>query len=189
MAVTLQRIPRPELDVLASFGVPERLANSVAAGALPPAFIAQRAMRQQDAGMPELWCSTFYIVRNGDGVVVGSCGFKDAPTCGQIEIGYGVAPTCRNLGIATEAVRELCRLAFANAEIRAVLAQVSAANVSSSRVVEKLAFEKGETKVDLNGESLVQWVSRRGHDVGVTAPTENDAAPCSAVRAAARPSR
>jgi [ribosomal protein S5]-alanine N-acetyltransferase len=160
MTVTLQRISRAELGVLADSGIPECLAGRLADGALPPAFVARRALTQLAAAKAESWCSTFYMVSDDGGTVVGSCGFKDAPSDGRVEIGYGVSAEWRNRGAATEAVRELCRLAFASGEAHAVLARVSPTNLSSSRVVEKLGFEKGERVVDDDGELVVEWVSR-----------------------------
>jgi ribosomal-protein-alanine N-acetyltransferase len=174
MAVTLHRVSRDELSVLAEGGAPRPPARAIADGALPPAGIAKRALQQLDAGKSELWCGIFYMVREEDGVVVGSCGFKNAPVGGQVEIGYGVAPMCRNQGAATEAVRELCRLAFAASEVQSVLAEVSPANPSSSRVVEKLDFARGATKADEDGELVVQWVSKRKRDLAFDAPADND---------------
>ncbi|MEP7181155.1 MAG: GNAT family N-acetyltransferase [Betaproteobacteria bacterium] len=161
MTVTLLRFSRAELGVLADSGIPERLAGRIADGALPPAFVAQRALKQLEAAKAESWCGTFCIVREDGGAVVGSCGFKDVPSSGQVEIGYGVSPEWRNRGVATGAVRELCRLAFASGEAHAVLARVNPTNLSSSRVVEKLGFERGDTVVDDDGEMVVQWVSRK----------------------------
>jgi len=161
MSVTLQSIPRAELQVLADSGRPDSVTTRMADGALPPAFVAQRSLTQLREGKEEYWCSTFYIVRDSDNCVIGGCGFKDVPSGGRIEIGYGVSPACRNQGVATHAVRELLRLAFATGDVSEVLAKISPMNASSTRVVQKLEFVKGEVTTDEDGELLVQWVMRK----------------------------
>lgn len=161
MSVTLQPIPRSELQVLADSGLPDSVAARLAEAALPPRFVAQRSLAQLREGKDSYWCSTFYIVRDSDNLVVGGCGFKDAPSGGRVEIGYGVSPLCRNRGIATHAVRELLRLAFATDDVSEVLARINPANTPSSRVVQKLDFVKGPVIPDEDGEMVVQWAFRR----------------------------
>jgi ribosomal-protein-alanine N-acetyltransferase len=161
MNVTLQSISRADLQVLVDAGLPDSVAGRTVDGALPPPFVAKRALDQLQSGKDEYWCSTFYIVRDADGFVVGSCGFKDIPVAGRVEIGYGMAPDCQNQGVATQAVRELLRLAFVTEEVSEVLAQINPTNGSSTRVVQKLGFVKGELKADESGELLVQWVLRK----------------------------
>lgn len=161
MTVTLQPVSVAELRILADSGTPESVASKAAEGALPPPFVAARSLAQWEEGKPLSWCSTFFIVRNADQRIVGGCGFKDAPTGGRVEIGYGVSPECRNQGVATAAVRELLRLAFASGEIEEVLAQVSLMNISSIRVVQKLGFDEHGMKVDKNNEMLVQWTLQK----------------------------
>ncbi len=161
MNVSLQAICRADLQVLANAGLPDGVVARMADDALPPAFVAQRSLTQLQEGKEGYWCSTFYIVRTSDNWVVGSCGFKDAPSHGRVEIGYGVAPAFRNQGLATLAICELLRLAFATEAVNEVLAQVNPANASSTRVVQKLRFVRGEAAADADGELLVQWILRK----------------------------
>lgn len=161
MGITLQSISIADLHVLAESGLPDSTAGRTEEGALPPPHVAKRSLGQLREGKDEFWCCTFYIVRDADRFVVGSCGFKDAPSDGRVEIGYGVSPACRNQGVATHAVRDLLRLAFATDAVTEVLAQVNPTNTSSTRVVEKIGFVKTGTKADEEGELLVQWVIRK----------------------------
>ena len=46
--------------------------------------------------------ASWLIVENGE--VVGLCSYRRPPENGRVEIGYGVAPTRRERGIATRAV-------------------------------------------------------------------------------------
>jgi ribosomal-protein-alanine N-acetyltransferase len=161
MSFTLQPISRADLQALADAGVPDGVAGRTADGALPPPFVARRSLGQLAQGQEELWCHGFYIVRNTDGLVVGGCGFKGAPMCGQVEIGYAVSPACRNQGAATQGVRELIQRAFATDAVNEILAQVNPTNASSTRIVQKLGFVKGEVETGEGGELLVQWVLRK----------------------------
>lgn len=161
MTIYLYPLSPADLRALAVGGIPVALPGNVADGALPPAFVAGRSLRQLDAGKSVAWCSTFLIVRDMDSTVVGACGFKDEPADGCVEIGYGVAAECRKQGIATAAVSELVRIAFDHVEVRAVLAQINPDNVGSTRVVQALGFEAHDTVIDDDGEPLVQWFMRR----------------------------
>ena len=101
------------------------------------------------------------IVRQSDQVVVGGCGFKDAPAGGSVEIGYAVSPQCRKQGIATAAVRALLQKAFASAEVQEVRAEIDLSNIASTRVVQKLDFEHCGTVVAGEDEPFGQWSRRR----------------------------
>lgn len=177
MIVELQQISLSDLHVLADSRVPDELLPKAFEGALPPPFVAQRALARLDQGHAPLWCNKFYILRKADGAVVGSCGFKGAPVDGQVEIGYGVSPACQRQGVATAAVAQLLKLAFGSAEVTEVLAQVSPENVASTRVVQKLNFVAGESKRDEKGELLVRWVARREVLSGLTRFEEEASGP------------
>lgn len=157
MPFTLQRISEADLQLLANDIVPDSLARRLADGALPPPQVAQRALGYLRSGAAEPWCSVYHIVRESDGVVVGGCGFKHPPRQGEVEIGYGVSPECRNQGAATAAVDALCRLAFAHASATTVLAHINPENLPSTRVAQKLNFLRGEVIVDEDGELVAQW--------------------------------
>ncbi len=161
MPVRLLPIPLADLIDLSESRIPLGMASRSLDGALPPPFVARRSLDQLAQGKPAQWCSTFYMVRNLDQAVVGSCGFKDAPENGGVEIGYGVALLCRNAGIGSAAVAALLKLAFANIEIRHVLAQVNPDNFPSTRIVENAGFKACGTTIDKDLEVLVQWIAER----------------------------
>ena len=152
-----------ELQTLAASGRPEPVASRAVEGALPPPFVALRSLKQLSEGKSLFWCSTFYIVRNSDRMIIGGCGFKDEPLNGRVEIGYAVSPSCQGRGVATACVGELLRLAFASDEVSEVLAEINPANFASARVVEKLDFERGEMVLDEDQEMAVQWLARKPH--------------------------
>jgi len=161
MTFTLEETSIAELHIIAQSAIPERIAPHVAEGALPPAFVALRTLSQIDEGKSRYWCRTFYIVRDDDQAIVGSCGFKNAPAAGCIEIGYGVSPSCRRQGAATAAVDALLGLAFATEEVDQVLAQVNLDNEASTRVVQKLNFENSGIQLDEDEEPAIQWLAYR----------------------------
>ena len=127
LILELVPVPVDDLRLLALAQVPATLALRALAEAMPPPFVAERSLQQLSAGKPLVWCAPFYMVRNDDAAIVGSCGFKDMPKQGCVEIGYGVAPQARRQGMAGAAVAQLLALANASDEVREVLAQARGA--------------------------------------------------------------
>ena len=116
--------------------------------------------------MPPVWCAPFHIVRTQDWTIAGNCGFKGPPDRGEVEIGYSMAPTFQNKGMATAAVRALLEIAFADKTVTQVLATINPVNAASNRVVNKLGFERGDTFADADGEELVRWRFSRNSFLG-----------------------
>jgi RimJ/RimL family protein N-acetyltransferase len=89
--------------------------------------------------------------------VVGGIGFLHAPDEeGAVEIGYGLAPTARGHGLATEAVRVVLRHAFGHG-VRTVIALTTADNLPSHRVLERCGFAR-DGEVDTEDGRLLRWV-------------------------------
>ncbi|PWF55342.1 GNAT family N-acetyltransferase [Massilia glaciei] len=158
MSIVLIPVPLDHLRALAEGRVPATLGYSSEPDALPPAFVAARALDTIARGGAEFWCATFYVLRQGDKMLVGGCGFKGDPEDGKVKIGYAIAPASRGQGVATEAVRQLLSRAFAGGATL-VVAEINPANLASVRVVQKLAFAHRDSYVDDAGEVLVRWVA------------------------------
>lgn len=77
------------------------------------------------------------VLERASGLVVGGVGFFGTPADGSVEIGYGVVPSRRDRGYATEAVRAMIDYAFTRADVREVRAGVEVDNLASVRVLEK----------------------------------------------------
>lgn len=77
------------------------------------------------------------IVERETGLVVGAIGLFWPPSDGALEIGYGVVPSRRGRGYATEATRALVEFAFTAPGVRTVRAGVELSNPGSARVLEK----------------------------------------------------
>ena len=73
--------------------------------------------------------------------LVGLGGYKGAPDAhGLVEIGYGVVPECRRRGYASEAVRALLARAFADGQVRAVIAHTLPELAASIGVLRATGF-------------------------------------------------
>jgi RimJ/RimL family protein N-acetyltransferase len=120
MWITLAPVTPAELCELAESRTPLAMVGTALEGAPPPAFAARRSRDQLAAGKPACWGTVYAMVRVADGKLVGSCGFKDVPVNGRVEIGYGVAPAGRNAGVASAAVAALLDMAFASGAVREV---------------------------------------------------------------------
>ena len=76
-----------------------------------------------------------------DGVIVGDCGWFGPPDeDGEVEIGYGLAPSARGRGLGTEAVRLLVEWVRSQGA-RSVRAEVLPGNEASLRLLARLGFE------------------------------------------------
>ena len=161
MLISLLQLSREELLECADARLPAAWVSRVEEGALPPSFVAARALKLIADGKSEFWCNTFLIVRNRDQRIIGGCGFKDAPKDGRVEIGYGVSPGNRGQGAATAAVGLLLQLAFGSG-VQEVYAEVAPGNLASTKVVRKLGFVDIGTRVDEEDQLVVQWVANNG---------------------------
>lgn len=154
---TLRPLTLGELADLASSRTPAGMEGRAQPGALPPAFVAQRALDRIGRGKSEFWCATFLIVR-GDGEILGGCGSKDEPVEGRVEIAYGIAPAHRRQGAAAAAVQALLKLAMANG-VREVFAEILPENAASIAVVSRLGFRPVGTRVDEDGDAVMVFTS------------------------------
>ena len=100
-------------------------------------------MVAENEGKQGLWRSI-----RADGQLVGSISVerKDegAQTIG--EIGYMILTPWWSQGIGTEAVRQICEIAFQELALEQIVGQVFPENVASARVMEKNGFRLEETK-------------------------------------------
>lgn len=157
MIYSLQSASEDELRAIASGSAPEVWATHLEQDALPPPFVAERALRLAAEGHPWPWSTTFLIIRKTDGRIVGGCGFKTPPTQGRVEVGYGVAPTARRQGAATIALQILVKIA-ATAGATELLAEVVPANTASLRVVQQAGFLRVGERLDEDNEHVIQWL-------------------------------
>ncbi len=82
------------------------------------------------------------VVERASGLVVGGIGFFGPPYGGEVEIGYGIVPSRQGRGYATEALRTMITMAWADSRVRSVVAGTDPGNVASQRVLEKAGFRR-----------------------------------------------
>ena len=91
-------------------------------------------LAEQEAGI----CA-FYVLVAEDGSVLGRFNLVDIEDH-TAELGYRVAQHVAGRGVATAAVRELCRLATARHGLRTLRAAAASQNVASQKVLAKAGF-------------------------------------------------
>ncbi|WP_328890772.1 GNAT family N-acetyltransferase [Streptomyces sp. NBC_00316] len=138
----------PELKRLHAGDSPAVLAFEVANRAYFAASISDRGdeffeqfadrysalLAEQEAGI-----GAFYVLVAEDGSVLGRFNLYDFED-GTAVLGYRVAQHVAGRGMATAAVRELCRLAAARHGLRSLRAASSHDNAASQRVLTKSGF-------------------------------------------------
>ncbi|WP_405781149.1 GNAT family N-acetyltransferase [Streptomyces sp. NBC_00859] len=113
------------------------------------------ALAEQEAGI----CA-FYVLLAEDGSVLGRFNLYDLED-GAARLGYRVAERVAGRGVATAAVRELCRIAPATHGLRTLRAATSHDNAASRNVLAKAGFVPvgPAAPSDLGGESGT-WYQR-----------------------------
>ena len=102
------------------------------------------------------------ILVTGTGQVVGGVGFLSPPDeDGSVEIGYGLAPSARGHGYATEAVEGLVELARTQGA-HSVVAMTAPDNFASHLVLQRAGFARAG-EVDSGDDGLL-WRWRRMGD-------------------------
>ena len=83
------------------------------------------------------------ISEKGNGKIIGTCGFNFwNKQYSSSPLGYDLLPSYWNKGIITEAVKEILRFGFEGMKLNRVQAITFPENVPSSRVLEKLGFQR-----------------------------------------------
>ena len=98
-------------------------------------FVEQLAIAGWETGQR----AEFLATETTTGMRLGRAGVgMRAP--GTAEIGYWVDPAARNRGVATEAVRAVCRWAFTRLDLEIIEWRTEVGNVASRRVAERAGF-------------------------------------------------
>jgi RimJ/RimL family protein N-acetyltransferase len=82
------------------------------------------------------------VIRKDTGEFIGDVSLQWATDHEMVEIGYVLHPEHHGLGFATEAARELLRIAFEHLKVHRVIGRLEARNTASARVLEKLGMRK-----------------------------------------------
>jgi aminoglycoside phosphotransferase (APT) family kinase protein/RimJ/RimL family protein N-acetyltransferase len=103
--------------------------------------IVGHCLHRLEAGDDPAWSMHLFFDTTRGGALVGNGGWKGAPVDGAAELGYAVAPACRNQGIASGAVAVLLAQA-SGAGLRTVVAHTLREPSASTRVLERSGFER-----------------------------------------------
>jgi ribosomal-protein-alanine N-acetyltransferase len=100
-------------------------------------LVAEASAVRADAYVP------YKITLRASGQVIGGCGFLGPPDAtGSVEIGYGLVPSQRGQGIATEAVNGLVDQAWKDPVVKVVFAFTDKDNEPSQGVLHRAGFQQ-----------------------------------------------
>ena len=171
----------PELQRLRADHAPAVLAFELANRDYFAAFISDRGdeffdkfddqhgalVAEQDSGI-----GAYYVLVDEDGSVLGRFNLFFTGE-DSANLGYRVAEAMAGKGVATENVREMCRLAVTNHRLRILNASTTYANIASQKVLAKSGFTLvgPADPSDIGGNS--GWSYRRNLAVGIENETSN----------------
>jgi [ribosomal protein S5]-alanine N-acetyltransferase len=126
-------------------------------GPLPAAadgvFVATSSLYESVGYAPPWIC---YIAVANDRVI-GTCGFKGAPSQGRVEMAYFTFPDYEGKGIATQMARQLIAIAGDADSDVLVTAQTLPDRNASHRVLEKLGFTPIGTLDHPEDGTVLEW--------------------------------
>jgi [ribosomal protein S5]-alanine N-acetyltransferase len=136
----LQRLREDHADAVLAFEVANRAYFAASISDRGDEFFADFS-EQHRALLDEQRTGTcaFHVLLDGEGAIVGRFNLYDIEGRAAV-VGYRVAEQAAGNGVATAALRQLCRLAEERYDLRTLNAAVNDENVASRRVLEKAGF-------------------------------------------------
>ncbi len=105
---------------------------------------------------------TYFPIHRKDNKLIGSGGYKGKPTTdGTVELGYEIAPTYRNRGLATEMTKGLIENAFKNKSVKSIIAHTLGEENPSTSVLQKCGFQKVQEINDPDDGLIWKWALER----------------------------
>ncbi len=150
-----------------------RLGGSVADGWPGPGIADYLpAYTGELAEQPERSAWVRLALRTADRALIGDMGFHGPPDRqGTVELGYSIAPAYRRQGYASEGARGLVAWAFAQSQVRRIIARCAPDNIGSIRVLEWA----GLRQIGMSGEYLLWELRREEYSPGApAAPHERE---------------
>lgn len=141
-------------DVLAeTLGV--SIATDWAGADAMEAISRSRDMLADDPALAQWWMH--FIIHQADNTLIGLGGFKGAPSGGQVEIGYEIAPGYRRQGLASEAARGMVDRALANPDVDHVLAHTLPQESPSTMILRQLGLKFIQALDDPDDGPIWRW--------------------------------
>ena len=130
------------------------------------------AYAEELVGQPERSAWVRLALRTADRALIGDMGFHGPPDGqGTVEVGYSIAPAYRRQGYASEGARGLVAWAFAQLQVRRMIARCAPDNAGSIRVLEGARLRR----VGMRGEYLLWELRREEYSArGLVAPYERE---------------
>ena len=101
---------------------------------------------------------TYFPIFKEENKLIGSGGYKGKPSKdGIVEIGYEIAPTYRNRGLATEMTQGLVANAFKYEKVRSVIAHTLGHENPSTKVLQKNGFKRTKEFRDQYDNLIWKW--------------------------------
>lgn len=122
-----------------------------------PEIIAMLAEMAEEVGQ-EFSPTSWLIVEGYD--VVGLCSIKLPPEDGLFEIGYGIASSHHNRGIASRAVAQVVAWARRQPGLRTIIAETLPDNIASQRVLMRNGFVAVSDRLDEEDGIVICWRCR-----------------------------
>ena len=108
------------------------------------------------------WKDGFGVVHLADNVLIGLCSFGGPPSGdGTVEISYGIAPSYRSRGLATEAAQMLIARALESDRVRKVRAHTLPEHNASTKILEKCGFTLQEEVKHPEDGLIWRWELQR----------------------------
>jgi RimJ/RimL family protein N-acetyltransferase len=163
----LQLIPCTETILTQALTGNEALGNTLGVsvapnwtefGTAPLEYV--RKLVQLDPDAVGWW--TYFPILTAEQILIGSGGYKGKPdAAGQVELGYEIAPEYRNRGFAKEMTRGLIKHAFAQPEIKSILAHTLGELNPSTAVLQACGFVRIAEIQDPEEGTIWQWQLKR----------------------------
>ena len=116
-----------------------------------------RAMAEAPLFKPGAWVQ-LGISESPAGPLLGDIGLFLSADGTQAEVGFTLAPAAQGRGLATRAVRGALEQLWALTAARRVLGCTDARNTPSSRLLQRLGFQRvAERSAQFRGEACVEW--------------------------------
>jgi [ribosomal protein S5]-alanine N-acetyltransferase len=110
--------------------------------------------RYRDHGFTPPWIG--YLVFDGE-IIVGSCGFKNIPVDGKVEIAYWTFKEFEHRGIATSSCAHLVNISLSANPSLIITARTSSVNNTSSRILRKNGFSHTGMVYDDECGDIYEW--------------------------------
>jgi RimJ/RimL family protein N-acetyltransferase len=146
----------------AGFSAADELRGMFVSADVSPAWLTML----RTGGEADPWRHGFFLVQRESRTAIGTAGFKGPPDeSGTVEIAYGVAPSFRGQGYATEAAAALFAFACDHPHAKLVRAHTLPTTNASTRVLAKNGFRDVGGVVDPDDGLVWRWEREVAGDV------------------------